>query len=199
MLTVAIASEFQAYDGELYRYLLERILGTSVQAWKSEIEFNGCRHVRKQAGLYLEEAARQGVRHALVAIDNDGGSKRGLPHLTEHDATRECADPDGCRVCWLHSTLPTSWREDPYRSCVVVPVQTLETWLLVSKNHRFTEPSPEQRYQRTVLKKDCFGKPLPSSQEQKRIALEWLQHPEALARLAQRPSFQAFIDQVKTW
>ncbi|NOK23137.1 hypothetical protein [Corallococcus carmarthensis] len=199
MLTVAIASEFHAYDGELYRYLLERVLGTPVQAWKSEIEFNGCKHVRKQAGLYLNAAAQQGVRHALVAIDNDGGSTHGLPHHPSHDSAQECANERGCRVCWLHSTIPTSWREDPYRSCVVVPVQTLETWLLIAKGHAFTEPSPEQRYHRPVLKKDCFGKPLPSSRDQKRMALDCLQHPEAIKRLSARPSFQAFVDQVNAW
>ncbi|RKH78169.1 hypothetical protein D7Y21_36140 [Corallococcus sp. AB045] len=199
MLTVAIASEFHAYDGELYRYLLERVLGAPVEAWKSEIEFNGCKHVRKQACLYLNKAAQQGVRHALVAIDNDGGSTRGLPHDPAHDSAQECANEHGCRVCWLHSTIPASWREAPYRSCVVVPTQTLETWLLIAKGHAFTEPSPEQRYSRPVLKKDCYGKPQPSSHVMKGMALEWLQHPEAIARLSARPSFKAFVDQVKRW
>ena len=199
MLTVAIASEFHAYDGELYRYLLERVLGTPVEAWKSEIEFTGCKHVRKQAGLYLTKAAQDGVRYALVATDNDGGSTHGLPHDPSHDVAQECENDRGCRVCWLHSTIPTSWRVDPYRSCVVVPTQTLETWLLIAKGHAFTEPSPEQRYNRQALKKDCYGKPEPSSQVKKGMALEWLQHPQAIERLSARPSFQAFVDQVKRW
>ncbi len=199
MLTVAIASEFHAYYGEIYRYLLERILGTEVQAWKSEIEFNGCKHVRKQAGLYLESAARDGVRHALIAIDNDGGSKRGLPHEPDHQVAQEVANPDGCRVCWLLDTVPASWRADSYRSCVVVPVQTLETWLLVIKGHPFTERTPEQRYGRDVLKKDFFGKPIPSSHERKRLALELLRQPDALEKLSPRPSFQHFVSQVRAW
>ncbi|MDY7226746.1 hypothetical protein [Hyalangium rubrum] len=199
MLTVAIASEFQAYDGEIYRYLLERTLGTSVQAWKSEIEFNGCRHVRKQAGLYLEKAAQQGVRHALIAIDNDGGSRSGSPHQADHDMAQQLADPDGCRVCWLLDTIPPSWRDSGYRSCVVVPFQTLETWLLVIKGHPFKEPSPEQRYHRRVLKQDFFGKPLPSSGEMQRLALEAIQQPQALQLLSARPSFQHFVSQVRAW
>ncbi|MBZ4334787.1 hypothetical protein [Corallococcus sp. AS-1-12] len=199
MLTVAIASEFHAYDGELYRYLLERVLGTPVHAWESELKFDGCKHVRKQAGLYLNTAAKHGVRHALVAVDNDGGSKRRLPHHPDHDVAQQSANDDGCRVCWLHSAIPPDWREDPYRSCVIVPTQTLETWLLIAKGHDFTEPSPEQRYNRQALKKDCYGKPLPSSQVMKGKALEWLQHPEAITRLSARPSFQAFVDQVKRW
>ncbi|RKG64113.1 hypothetical protein D7V80_28130 [Corallococcus sp. CA054B] len=199
MLTVAIASEFHAYDGELYRYLLEQVLGTPIEAWKSEIEFNGCKHVRKQAGLYLNTAAQQGVRHALIAIDNDGGSTHGLPHHPLHDTAQECANAGGCRVCWLHNTIPTNWREDPYHSCVVVPVQTLETWILIAKGHEFSEPSPEQRYSRPVLKKDCYGKPQPSSQVMKGMALKWLSQPDAITRLSARPSFQAFVEQVKRW
>ncbi len=199
MLTVAIASEFHAYDGEIYRCLLERILGTPVQAWKSEIEFNGCKHVRKQAGLYLEKAALEGVRHALIAIDNDGGSRNGPPHHPSHQIAEHVANPEGCRVCWLLETIPQSWREPGYRSCVVVPVQTLETWLLIIKGHPFSEPSPEQRYARRVLKKDFFGKPLPSSQEQQRLALEAIMQPDALSRLSSRPSFQWFMSQVGAW
>jgi hypothetical protein len=199
VLTVAIASEFNAFDGEIYRFLLERILGVGVQAWKSEIEFNGCKHVRKQAGLYLERAAREGVLHSLVAIDNDGGSMRGLPHQPDHQVAQEVANPDGCRVCWLLDTLPPSWRGTPYRSCVVVPVQTLETWLLIIKGHPFTEPTPEQRYNRSVLKKDCFGKLPLSSQERQRLALELLRQPDALPKLSLRPSFQDFMNQVLTW
>ncbi|MFL5344256.1 MAG: hypothetical protein ACJ8AT_05655 [Hyalangium sp.] len=199
MLTVAIASEFNAFDGELYRYLLERILGVEVQAWKSEFEFNGCKHVRKQTGLFLKKAADAGVQHALVAIDNDGGSARGLPHKPDHQVEREVEDPDGCRVCWLLETIPSTWRAAPYRSCVVVPIQTLETWLLIIQGHTFTEPSPEQRYNRAVLKKDCFGKLPLSSQERQRIALELLKQPEALPKLSLRPSFQHFMNQVLAW
>jgi hypothetical protein len=199
VLTVAIASEFHAFDGEIYRYLLERILGIAVQAWKSEIEFNGCRHVRKQAGLYLERAAREGIQHSLIAIDNDGSSTRGLPHQPDHQVAQEVANPDGCRVCWLLDTVPVSWRADPYRSCVVVPIQTLETWLLIIKGHAFTEPTPEQRYNRSVLKKDCFGKLPLSSHERQRIALELLRQPDALQKLALRPSFQHFMSQIRAW
>jgi hypothetical protein len=199
VLTVAIASEFHAYDGEIYRCLLERVLDTPVQAWKSEIEFNGCRHVRKQAGLYLEKAAQQGVRHTLIAIDNDGGSRSGPPHHPSHQVAQQVEDKDGCRVCWLLDTIPQSWRAPDYRSCAVVPIQTLETWLLVIKGHSFTEPSPEQRYARRVLKKDFFGKVIPSSREQQRLALEALRQPDALQRLSLRPSFQHFMNQVLAW
>jgi hypothetical protein len=199
VLTVAIASESHAFDGEIYRFLLERILGLEVQAWESEFEFNGCNHVRKVARTFLEKARHEGVRHALIAIDNDGGSARGLPHQPDHQMTQEVANPDGCRVCWLLDTVPASWRADPYRSCVVVPFQTLETWLLIIKGHPFTEPTPEQRYNRRVLKKDCFGKPTPSSHEQQRMALELLSRPDALEKLSPRPSFQHFVDQVRAW
>ena len=50
-----------------------------------------------------------------------------------------------------------------------------------------------------MLKKDFFGKPLPSSQEQQRLALEALKQPDALQRLSLRPSFQQFMNQVLAW
>jgi hypothetical protein len=82
---------------------------------------------------------------------------------------------------------------------VVVPVQTLETWLLVIKGHPFTEPSPEQRYARRVLKKDFFGETPLSSREQQRRALGAIMQPDALQRLSLRPSFQHFMNQVLAW
>jgi hypothetical protein len=80
-----------------------------------------------------------------------------------------------------------------------VPVQTLETWLLVLKKHDFREPTPEQRYSRPALKKDLFGKPLPPEEERTRMALRLLQVPGALELLRQRPSFQRFEARLAGW
>ncbi|HSN97832.1 MAG TPA: hypothetical protein VLS89_06020, partial [Candidatus Nanopelagicales bacterium] len=144
MLTVAIATEYDDYDGEVYRVLLERYLGQPVARWQTAMRFNGDRSVRKLAAPYLVTAAAAGVRHALFAIDNDGGSKRRPEHDEGHDQAAQAADErEGCRVCWLSQALPASWTESGARRCVVVPVQTLETWLLCLRGApAFTAPTP---------------------------------------------------------
>lgn len=91
------------------------------------------------------------------------------------------------------------WKNPPLRYCIVVPVQTLETWLLVLKGYPFEESSPEKRYYRPVLKKDLFGKPLPPEAERTRIALDLLKAPNALKLLRERPSFQRFEARLAEW
>jgi hypothetical protein len=46
MLTVAIATEYDGYDGAIYHALLERLRGSPVAPWRTEMRFNGDRSVR---------------------------------------------------------------------------------------------------------------------------------------------------------
>lgn len=107
MLTVAIASENDVYDGEVYRTLLESMLGIEVKKWQSEMRFSGEGSVFKLIEPYLKSASAKGIRHALLAVDNDGGSKRRLEHEATHDAVAQASDTgDGCRTCRLQHALP---------------------------------------------------------------------------------------------
>lgn len=199
MPTVAIATEYDDYDGEVYRFLLGRLLGAEVKKWRTEMRFSGDRTVRGLADLYLRKAAEQGVRHALFAIDNDGGARRRLEHEDSHDPTEESIEEaDRCRVCWLHQALPPSWLAEGRMLCVVVPVQTLETWLLCLRGDDLL-PSPEQCYARRVLKKRLFGNPLPPVEMRCELALGLLGRPDALERLRERKSFRHFEAQLAAW
>jgi len=201
MLTVAIGTEYDDYDGEVYRVLLEGCLGQPVTRWQTTMRFNGDRSVRKLAKPYLAEAAKAGVQHALFAIDNDGGGKRRPEHEDTHEQTTQAADEkDGCRVCWLLQSLPDSWTADGRKRCVVVPVQTLETWLLCLRGSPpFTTATPEHQHQRRVLKKCFFGDTLPPVDVRLKLALAEVRRPDALSTLRQRRSFRHFEAQLASW
>lgn len=59
---VAIAGENGDFDVEVYRYLLERLLGQPVQAWQpgapAVVRFSGWRSVVSQCPTYLRLAER---------------------------------------------------------------------------------------------------------------------------------------------
>src|SRR5580704_8864263 len=152
-LPVAIASEQDAFDGQLYELLLERLLGRPVARWTGTFAFNGCRSVAKLCPAFLLAAEAAGVEHALLAVDNDGGARRRPEHEPGHVPPAFALDDDvTCRECWLTQALPASWRAEPRRSCVVVPVQVIETWLLVLRGDALT-PTPEHLNDRNVLKR----------------------------------------------
>lgn len=199
MPTVAFATEFDDYDAEIYRALLALTLGQPVVRWPTELRFNGCRSVRHLMEPFLRRAEKDAVRHALFAVDNDGGARRHPEHDDVHDVAAQALDEaDGCRHCWLAQALPAWWTQGDRRTAIVVPVQTLETWLLVLRGDDLT-PSPEQVYHRDVLKKRFFGKPKPPLDVCRDQAIALLNEPGALERLRLRPSFQRFESAIAPW
>ncbi len=126
-LEVAIASEQDAYDGEIYRLLLERLLGRPVVRWTGDFVFNGYKSVAKACDAFLHAASAAGIRHALLAVDNDGGARRHPEHEVTHPPVPfNLNDDEGCRECWLTATIPSSWTTGEMRLCVVVPVQVID-------------------------------------------------------------------------
>lgn len=200
MLTVAIASENDAMDAEVYRFLLSRMLNAEIERWITPIRFNGgFRKVRNLSAAFLETAASKGITRALVAVDNDGGSKKCPEHEHSHTPEQHGAKEDDCRVCWLSQVVPASWKGTSHRACIVVPIQTLETWLLQLRGDDFGGRPPETRYDRAQLKKQFYGRPLPPSSRCTQLALEQLARPDALDRLRERKSFQHFAAQLQGW
>ena len=200
MLTIAIASENDSFDAEVYSALVSLILGAPADRWKTDRTFNGYRSVWKQIGLYLEVAASAGIRHALAAVDNDGGANGPFEHHESHLADpARFVDEDQCRVCWLSAAIPPKWREAGGRTCVVVPIQSIETWLLCLRGD-LLEPSPERYYNRPALKRRFFGSgSQPPIEKRKALALSLIEKPEALMLLRERPSFRHFESQLAGW
>ena len=209
-LRVAIASENDAFDGAIYHRLLELSLGRPVALWPTEMRFDGHRAVYKLAETFLLRALQSGIRHAFLAVDNDGGSKRRPEHDDTHCTSASQArgaalaidDDDACRECWLRSALPVDFAARGAMACVVVPVQTLETWLLHLRgdlHDKNPDLLPERIYDRRELKRQFFGRPVPASQERTAMALRLLEPPTALDRLRQRPSFMRMERQLAAW
>ena len=200
---VAIAAETEVFDREIYVRLLELVLGVPVTPYKTEMVFGGRTRVRMLADAFLTRAFEDGVRHALFAIDNDGGLKRRPEHDDTHDpiaevgATFERAN-DACSTCLLERCMPPSWRAQGGLLCLAVPVQTIETWLLCLKPHDFAG-RPELTFPRRVLKSWLYEGPEPQASTRLALALAALAHPDALSRLRERPSFARFERQALTW
>ena len=199
-LTVAIASESNEYDAPIYCHLLERLLpGVSVQVWTGAFQFNGCRAVAKLAPLFLQAARAAGVRHALLAIDNDGGLRRRREHEPSHVSPPfDPRDDDSCRECWLTGAVSMHWGPGGERLCLAVPVQTIETWLLTIRGDQMT-PTPEHVHHRPTLKKRFFGPETLSARARLEKARAELAKPTALAALRSRPSFQRFEARLQGW
>lgn len=195
-LTVAIASEYDPYDGEIYRFLLEGLLGVQVVKWTGTFSFNGYKSVAGLAHPFLTAAANQGVGHAVLAVDNDGGAVRRPEHAAECSPVPfDIEDDDSCRDCWLGQATPLTWTG---KTCIGVPVQTVETWLLAIRGHAFPR-APERYYGRPYLKRFFWGKPQPPVATRVQLALAELRKPHALGVLAQRPSFRRFALRLVGW
>lgn len=200
-LRAAIASEFSGYDLEIYRRLLERTVDRNIRAFESDLVFSGCQSVRTLAAPFLTKAWSDGVRHALIAVDNDGGGRRRPEHEDDHDEEKQNENPnDACRICWLRRVLPSTWQAQGGARCLVVPVQTIETWLLYLRGHEFPGTGkPEQRYDRRALKRDFFGTLSLPRADQLKLALAEVERPNALERLRDLRSFKLFEVQAAAW
>ncbi len=202
-LAVAVVCENMASDGAILTRLVELVLDRPVQRWQPEgIELNGWKHVYKLSRSLLQWAADEGVEHAVVAVDNDGGAKRRPLHSPDHEppADREMEalldDKDTCRWCTLRAALP---EELPLAVCLAVPLQALETWLMAASGEFDDEKRPEAIYHPRALKARCWGKPKPPDEDRQAMALEWLSGPDVLERLRRCESFGLFERCLLSW
>ena len=199
-MLVAIAAENDDYDVAVYEALLKLVLGSDVEAWRThDMQFRGVGSVMTLGRTFLERAAARGLGYALLAVDNDGGLRRHPEHNSSHVGAVEVADRDGCRWCRLARVAPDEWTAGAKRHCVVVPVQTIETWLLVARGDAFSNPTPEMNLHRRALKKQLLGPFKPEAGGRVRIGLAALATIGALVRLRERPSFQLFEAQLGAW
>lgn len=188
-------------DEDVFRVLLSRGLKTEVVADDQPLRFprGGWAKALQLAPIIAKAAHRRGLDGAVFAIDNDGAAPTHLP--SHHDET------PGCRLCELRAAArthePLSWpRPDlpPLRYVFAVPVQTLETWLLLGRGHDFkgqTESLGRDPNGRRKLKQWLYGMEQPDRETMRRAALplaETLDF-EALAKVS--PSFEAFLSQLR--
>jgi len=86
------------------------------------------------------------------------------------------------------------------KACITVPVQTIETWLLAIRGEPvFATATPEQQYNRQFLKKAFYRTSALPMASKVALAMAELQKTDALAVLAQRPSFARFTARLTHW
>lgn len=161
-LVVAIASENPEYDGEIYRRLLELTIGAGVRRFETDTVIRSRTGIPGRVQPFLRRALDEGVRHALIGVDNDGGASRRPEHEDTHRRDEQLLDPNSaCSVCWLEQFIPPWWTSERGQQCLVVPVQTIETWLLILRGHTFAS-APESTYHRRRVEEMFLRQAVPA-------------------------------------
>jgi len=151
------------------------------------------------APLFVRQAHRLGLEGVVLAIDNDGAK-------ILHEAHDPGPIPE-CRHCSLRKVakieVVRSWPRPalpPLGFVFGVPVQTIETWLLLARGHPFSgDPHAVGRDSagRRMLKKWLYDSEEPSSETMQRIATEVTSMVDATALATTSRSFAHFAEQVR--
>lgn len=186
-------------DQEIFAVILKRILGAPIEPYDTQYQFQsgGFGSALRLAKKVARRAAQDALDGALFAIDNDG--------RPIHDDDRCGLAP--CRVCQLrraaHTAEPLSWRREgtpSLRYLFAVPVQTLETWLLLVREQPPFSGKPElvgvDRNGRKQLKRWLYNQESPTRSQRLSIALPLAERlvPQDLASKSQ--SFAQFFNQL---
>jgi hypothetical protein len=188
-------------DEDVFRILLSRILGTKVTPSDKQYQFrrNGWTNALKLAPRIARDAYNEGLDGALFAIDNDGAAPTHVPAHKE--------PVKGCRACDLRVAArihePLSWPRPELpalRYLFAVPIQTLETWLLLARGHDFkgeAESLGRGATGRAKLKSLLYGMSQPDRDTMRSAALPIAETLDvnALAKLS--PSFADFLTQLR--
>lgn len=188
-------------DEDVFRILLSRVLGTEVVPSGTKYRFprGGWTSVIRLAPIIAKDAYQKGLDGALFAIDNDGASPT---HVAAHKEVVK-----GCRACELRVAArvhePLSWPRHglmALRYVFAVPVQALETWLLLARGHDFKgegEALGRDPSGRAKLKYLLYGMEHPDRDTMRSAALPIAEslNVEALAKVS--PSFADFLTQLR--
>jgi hypothetical protein len=190
-----------ATDEDVFRVLLSRILGAEVVPDVTQYRFKrgGWTQALQLAPIIAKAAHHKGLDGALFAIDNDGAAPTHL--LTHKDVT------PGCRFCELRAAAkvqePLSWPRPglpPLRYVFAVPVQALETWLLLANGYDFKgeiETLGRDATGRAKLKKLLYGMEHPDRETMSKAALPIAESLDVAALEKTSPSFAAFLTQLR--
>lgn len=188
-------------DEDVFRVLLSRILGTEVVPSATPYRFarGGWTNALRLAPIIAKDAYHKGLDGALFAIDNDGAAPI---HSTAHTSGMQ-----GCRFCELRAAAcvqePLSWpRQElpPLRYLFAVPVQALETWLLLARGHDFKgegETLGRDPAGRVKLKRLLYGVEHPDRDTMRKAALPLAESLDVDALAKRSSSFADFLTQLR--
>ena len=192
-------------DDEILRALAERILGEAIEALPINLvarRSGGWQEALKIAPVIARAVFRTEAHGALFVIDNDGA--------TPHEEGHEQAPPSDCRVCALRNATRVAVREiaqwprpalPPLQFVFAVPVQVLETWILIA-GQRF--PSNKQPHafgknasERRELKKILYGDEHATRDQRRAICLPIAQQCDVAAASGVSASLADFGQQLR--
>jgi len=147
-------------DDETLRILLARLLGierSAIEPLVFSSRVDGYEGVVQFLGAALAEFEQEGVRAAVVGVDNDGTPMPGLDGTVVEDPRRPRHRPGhqpglhvSCRYCRLAAAVErarTTFEEkgSDWPVVIAVPVEALESWLLWGADcvGRGRHPRPE--------------------------------------------------------
>lgn len=188
-------------DEEVFRVLLSRILGTEVVPSETPYRFarGGWTNALRLAPIIAKDAYHKGLDGALFAIDNDGAAPT---HSVAHNEPAK-----DCRYCELRAAArihePLSWPRQglpALRYLFAVPVQTLETWLLLARGHDFkgqSETLGRDPTGRAKLKRLLYGMEHPDRDTMRGAALPIAESLKVDVLAQMSPSFADFLTQLR--
>jgi hypothetical protein len=188
-------------DRVIYSRLVEKLAGEPIVIHKGEyaVREGGFVPALMLAHRVTRNAFRAGADAVVLAVDNDGSESL-------HSSVNHLKRDEHCRWCSLHFAANAAevqrWAKAEGRSFEVivgVPVQTLETWLLLANDYPFPGP-PEALGRdatgRASLKRALYGTPRPDSTLMRERALPLIERLDVAAVLARSESFRHFAEQV---
>jgi hypothetical protein len=199
-------------DDQIVLFLLEMMTGRRLEVVTTHLRRRGgIGEVRKKLPLMLSAIRRSGVQASAVftvVIDND----RSVEHASHPGGDRA----HGCRHCDVLATVrqlfPDGW---PIPGAVAVPVQMIETWLLLMHDKtkyplesalppcarsdqgvaiRIHGPSPPPQL-KDLVDLECRR----AGRTKGDFALDCIQRLDADDLAARSPSFASFRNQVAEW
>jgi hypothetical protein len=188
-------------DEDVFRVLLSRILGVEVTLSETQYQFarGGWTNALRLAPIIARDAHLKGLDGALFAIDNDGAAPTHVPAHKE--------PVKGCRGCELRAAArihePLSWPRyelPALRYFFTVPVQILETWLLLARGHDFkgeAETLGRDATGRAKLKSLLYGMAQPDRDTMRSAALPIAETLDVSALAKVSPSFADFLTQLR--
>ncbi len=188
-------------DRAVFQGMISRLLDLPVEAHPVPYRLRGRSMAMKWAAEIARDAFNKGADGVVFAIDNDG-------EPTIHDHPLHATASPRCRLCALSWAANVGPLEARGRSrgtrmgfVFAVPVQTIETWLLIASNHPFSGP-PELRGQtetdRRRMKYELYGTEAPDGQLMRKKALPIVESFDETALSTQSASFRHFASQVHT-
>lgn len=190
-------------DDEILRVLAEKILGEPVEALPTNLVMRrsgGWQEALRIAPVIARAVFRSEAHGAVFVIDNDGAP-------AHHAAHEQTPVPD-CRLCALRSSAGvlevSRWSRpalSPLQFIFGVPVQLLETWLLLAAG-RFPHNQKADQFgttpqERRQLKHALYGDERASRDERLSVALSIAQQVDVPATCAVSPSLSDFALQLR--